>query len=172
MSNRRIRTGRNKHRINDQIRDREVRLVGDNVKNSIVPLAEAKELAEFYNLDLVLINDNPTPPICKIIDYKKFVFEANKKPKGPKPKPMKELRYTPNIGDNDFDFKLRHCISFLEKGHKVKAFVFFRGREMAFKDKGEAILLKLSVAIEDYGTPEGLPKFEGRKCTIIFKPKK
>jgi len=161
-----------KHKINDQIRGQEVRVVGDNVENGIIPLADAKELATSMELDLVLINDSASPVICKIMDYGKFLFDTNKKPKQPKTKPMKEMRYTPNIGESDFEFKLRHVISFLEKGHKVKAFVFFRGREMAFRDKGEAILLRLSVAIEDYGIPEGLPRFEGRKCNIIFKPKK
>lgn len=161
-----------KHRINEQIRDREVRLVGDNVENGIVPIAEARTLAESLDLDLVIINDKAVPAICKVIDYKKFLFETNKKPKGPKPKPMKEMRYTPNIGDSDFDFKLNHVTNFLEKGHKVKAYVFFKGREMTFRSKGEEILLRLSVAIEDIGVPEALPKFEGRKYIIIFKPKK
>ena len=164
-----------KDKINDQIRGQEVRLIGDNVENGVTPLGDAKELATTMGLDLVMINESASPPIVKIVDYKKYIFDSTKKKKGGnvnKPKPMKEMRYTPNIGDSDFNFKLRHVVNFLEKGHKVKAFVFFRGREMTFRDKGEQILLKLSVEIEDVGVPEGLPKFEGRKCMIIFKPKK
>ena len=161
-----------KHKINDQIRDREVRLVGDNVESVIVTIEEARAKAESLELDLVVINDQARPAICRIMDYGKFIFDTNKKPKQPKVKPMKEMRYTPNIGESDFEFKLKHVRNFLEGGHKVKAFVFFRGREMTFKVKGEQILLRLSVEIEDIGVPEGMPKFEGKKCIIIFKPKK
>lgn len=167
----RTNTGRN-HKINEQIRDREVRLVGDNVESAIVSIAEAREMAKSMELDLVLINDTAKPVICKIIDYGKFIFNTNKKTKQPKAKPMKEMRYTPNTDSHDFDFKLKHVRSFLDKGHKVKAYVFFKGREMSFKSKGEEILLRLSVEVEDIGIPEALPKFEGRKCIIIFKPKK
>jgi translation initiation factor IF-3 len=161
-----------KHRINDQIRDKEVRLVGDNVESAIVSIEVARGRADELELDLVLINDQAKPAIAKIMDYKKFIFESTKKVKTPKSKPMKEMRYTPNIGDNDFEFKLNHVKNFLERGHKVKAYVIFKGREMSFKTQGEEILLRLSVGIEDVGVPEGLPKFEGRKCIIIFKPKK
>jgi len=168
MSNR---TTVRKHKINDQIRCREVRLVGEGVEaGKVVSLIEAKKMASDLELDLVLINDSTDPYICKVIDYSKFIFEQNKKPKQPKAKPMKEMRYTPNTDGHDFEFKLNHVRNFLTKGHKVKAFVFFRGREMAHKERGEAMLLKLSVEVEDVGVPEAMPKFEGRKCTVILKP--
>jgi len=162
-----------KNKLNNQIRCSEVRLVGDNVDaGKVVTLEEAKELSMKLGLDLVLVNEKSEPYICKIMDYNKFLFDASKKPSQPKPKPIKEMRYTPNTDDHDFDFKLRHVKSFLSKGHKVKAFVFFKGRELDYKDKGEAMLLRLSVAVEGEGVPESMPKFEGRKCTIILKPNK
>ena len=130
-----------KHRINDQIRDKEVRLVGDNVESAVVSIGEARVKAESMELDLVLINEKARPAIAKIMDYGKFLFDAKKKPTQQKSKPMKEMRYTPNTDEHDFNFKLRHVETFLKKGHKVKAFVFFRGREMAFKNKGEDDLL-------------------------------
>jgi len=159
-----------KHKLNDQIIGDEVRLVGDNVENGVITLSEAKSIAKAKEMDLVLINPNSEPVICKVMDYKKFLYEEKKKGGQPKPKPIKELRYRPNTDDHDFEFKLKHAKSFLDKGHKVKAYVMFRGRELSFKDKGEAILLRLSVELEGLGVPEALPKFEGRKCIMIFKP--
>lgn len=158
------------HKLNGQIKGDEVRLVGDNVENGIVPLKDAMVLAKEMDMDLVLMNPTPTPVICKIMDYSKFLYESKKKPKQPKPKPMKEMRYRPNIDDHDYDFKLKHVTNFLEKGHKVKAYVFFRGREKAFIHKGEEILLKLAVDVEEVGKAENMPKLDGNKYTIILKP--
>jgi len=159
--------GRKPHKMNDEIRHKTIRLAGD-YNGIIVSNSEAKEMAG--DLDLVLISEQDGVGICKVMDYQKFLYEEKKKGGQPKPKPIKELRYRPNIDEHDFNFKLKHAKSFLAKGHKLKAYVMFRGREMSFKDKGEELLLKLSVELEGIGIPEALPKFEGRKCTIIFKP--
>ena len=170
MARRNDRVRTTKHKLNDQIMGDEVRLIGDLADRGVVSLAEAKSIAKERGEDLVLINPTTQPSICKVLDYKKFLYEEKKNSTQKKSKPIKELRYRPNIGEHDFAFKLKHAKSFLEGGHKVKAYVTFRGREMSFKDKGEAILLRLSVELEGIGVAEALPKFEGRKCTIIIKP--
>ena len=125
---------------------------------------------------MVEISPNTEPPVCKLIDYKKFIYDQKKKQKAIKSKAqkvvIKELRFGPNTGDHDFDFKLKHAIKFLQEGAKVKAFVFFRGRTIIFKDKGEILLLKLAQALEDYGVVENMPQLDGKKMIMIIAPKK
>ena len=128
------------------------------------------------SLDLVEISPKTEPPVCKIIDYKKFIYDQKKKQKAIKSKAVKvvvkELRFGPNTGEHDFDFKLKHAIKFLEDGAKVKAFVFFRGRTIIFKDKGEILLLRLAQALEEHGVVENMPKLDGKKMIMIIAPKK
>ena len=128
------------------------------------------------SLDLVEISPNTDPHVCKIIDYKKFIYDQKKKQKAIKSKAVKvivkELRFGPNTGEHDFDFKLKHAIKFLQDGAKVKAFVFFRGRTIIFKDKGEILLLRLAQALEEYGVVENMPKLDGKKMIMIIAPKK
>jgi translation initiation factor IF-3 len=128
------------------------------------------------SLDLVEISPKTEPPVCKIIDYKKFIYDQKKKQKAIKSKAVKvvvkELRFGPNTGEHDFDFKLKHAIKFLQDGAKVKAFVFFRGRTIIFKDKGEILLLRLAQALEEYGVVENMPKIDGKKMIMIVAPKK
>jgi translation initiation factor IF-3 len=128
------------------------------------------------SLDLVEISPKTEPPVCKIIDYKKFIYDQKKKQKAIKSKAVKvvvkELRFGPNTGEHDFDFKLKHAIKFLQDGAKVKAFVFFRGRTIIFKDKGEILLLRLAQALEEHGVVENMPKLDGKKMIMIIAPKK
>ena len=156
---------------------REVRLVGENVETGVYTLAEAKSIAYKMELDLIQINANVIPSICKIDDFRKFLYDLKKKKKDQEKKSkqnaveLKELRFTPNTDDHDFDFKLNHAKAFLTKGNKVKAFVFFKGREIKYKEKGEYILLKFVTELEDFGVPEALPKLEGNRMSVIVKPK-
>jgi len=151
-------------------------MVGDEVEPNIVQLDEALKIARNLNLDLVEISPNAEPPVCKVIDYKKFIYDQKKKQKTIKSKAqkvvIKELRFGPNTGEHDFDFKLKHARSFLADGAKVKAFVFFRGRTIIFKDQGQILLLKLAQALEDVGVVENMPKLEGKKMIMIIAPKK
>jgi|TARA_Y100000994_G_C15690927_1_gene441517 translation initiation factor IF-3 len=146
------------------------------VESKIVSLDEALKISSSLNLDLVEISPNTEPPVCKLIDYKKFIYDQKKKQKAIKSKAqkviIKELRFGPNTGEHDFDFKLKHAIKFLQEGAKVKAFVFFRGRTIIFKDKGEILLLRLAQALEDYGIVENMPKLDGKKMIMIVAPKK
>jgi len=151
-------------------------MVGDEVEPNIVSLDEALKIARNLNLDLVEISPKAEPPVCKVIDYKKFIYDQKKKQKAIKSKAqkvvIKELRFGPNTGEHDFDFKLKHARSFLADGAKVKAFVFFRGRTIIFKDQGQILLLKLAQALEDVGVVENMPKLEGKKMIMIIAPKK
>ena len=151
-------------------------MVGDEVEPNIVQLDEALKIARNLNLDLVEISPNAEPPVCKVIDYKKFIYDQKKKQKAIKSKAqkvvIKELRFGPNTGEHDFDFKLKHARSFLADGAKVKAFVFFRGRTIIFKDQGQILLLKLAQALEDVGVVENMPKLEEKKMIMIIAPKK
>jgi len=151
-------------------------MVGDKVEPKIVSLDEALKIAGDLELDLVEISPNTEPPICKVIDYKKFIYDQKKKQRAIKSKAqkvvIKELRFGPNTGEHDFDFKLKHARNFLEGGAKVKAFVFFRGRTIIFKDKGQILLLRLAQALEDIGVVEEMPKLDGKKMIIIIAPKK
>lgn len=153
-----------------------VRVVGENVEAGIFQLREALAMAEAQGLDLVEISPTANPPVCKILDYKKFLFELKKKQKEIKAKSVKivvkEIRLGPNTDDHDFDFKLKHAIKFLEEGAKVKVDVFFRGRSIVYKDQGELILLKFANELEDYGKVEQLPKLEGKRMMMMIGPKK
>tara|TARA_B100001564_G_scaffold180485_1_gene151562 strand:+ start:369 stop:833 length:465 start_codon:yes stop_codon:yes gene_type:complete len=153
-----------------------VRVVGDNVDPSVMSVHAAIALANELELDLVEISPKADPPVCKIIDYKKFLYAQKKKQKEIKAKQakvvVKEIRFGPNTDDHDFQFKLKHARKFLEDGAKVKAYVFFRGRTIVFKDRGEILLLRFATELEDIGTVEQMPKLEGKRMTIMFNPKK
>jgi translation initiation factor IF-3 len=150
--------------------------VGEGIEPGIYPIRRALELAEEQGLDLVEISPNAEPPVCKIVDYKKFLFEQKKKQKELKAKAtkvvVKEIRFGPNTDDHDFEFKLKHAQGFLEQGAKVRAFVFFRGRSIVYKDQGEILLLKFASGLEELAKVEMLPKMEGKKMFIILAPKK
>tara|TARA_R110002073_G_scaffold336208_1_gene530859 strand:+ start:2408 stop:2872 length:465 start_codon:yes stop_codon:yes gene_type:complete len=153
-----------------------VRLVGDNVEIGVYPIAEAKKLAEDLELDLVEISPNASPPVCKIIDYKKFVYEQKKREKALKSKTtkvvIKEIRFGPQTDDHDYEFKKKHAIKFLSDGAKLKAYVFFKGRSIVYKDQGEILLLRLAQELEDYGKVEQMPRLEGKRMTMFLAPKK
>ncbi|MCF8258608.1 MAG: translation initiation factor IF-3 [Flavobacteriales bacterium] len=161
--------------MNNRITAPEVRLVGEGVQG-VYPVREAIRLAEEQELDLVEISPTADPPVCKILDYKKFLYEQKKKQKEIKAKAtkvtVKEIRFGPNTDDHDFNFKLKHAREFLIEGSKVRAFVFFRGRAIVYKDKGEILLLKFANELEDVGKVEMLPKLEGKKMFIIITPSK
>ncbi|MCF6349297.1 MAG: translation initiation factor IF-3 [Flavobacteriaceae bacterium] len=162
--------------MNDKIRAEEVRLVGDNVTIDVYPLAKAKEIAAELELDLVEISPNAKPPVCKIIDYKKFLYEQKKREKDLKSRAskvvIKEIRFGPNTDDHDYEFKKKHAIKFLSDGAKLKAYVFFKGRSIIYKDKGEILLLRLAQELEDYGKLEQMPRLEGKRMTMFIAPKK
>ncbi len=153
-----------------------MRVVGDNVEPSVLSIKAAMALANELELDLVEISPKAEPPVCKIIDYKKFLYAQKKKQKEIKAKQakviVKEIRFGPNTDDHDFQFKLKHARKFLEDGAKVKAYVFFRGRTIVFKERGEILLLRFATELEDIGTVEQMPKLEGKRMTIMFNPKK
>lgn len=165
------------HRINDKIYGvNEVRLVGDNVEQGVFPFRDALRMAEEQGLDLVEISGSAVPPVCRIIEYKKFLYDLKKKQKEIKAKAatveMKEIRFGPNTDEHDLNFKLKHARKFLEEGHKVKAFVFFRGRTIVFKERGEILLLKFAQEIEDIAIVEQMPKLEGKRMIMYVIPKK
>jgi translation initiation factor IF-3 len=164
-------------RINHQIRVPQVRLVGDNVDNQgVVSTREAIDMADKLELDLVEISPKADPPVCKIIDYQKFLYQQKKKQKEMKAKAVKvvvkEIRFGPNTDEHDFQFKLRHAEKFLKEGAELKAFVFFKGRSILFKEQGEILLLKLAQELEELGTLDHMPKLEGKRMTIFISPKK
>lgn len=163
------------HRTNHMIRVPEVRLVGDNIEPGIYPTAEAMRLATSQHLDLVEISAGATPPVCKIIDYNKFLYDEKKKKKEMKAKSktseVKEVRFTPNTDDHDFEFKCKHAEKFLLEGNKVKAHVQFKGRAIMFKERGELLLLKFADRLKDVGALEGMPKMEGKRMLVMFAPK-
>lgn len=164
------------HKINEKITAREVRVVADGVPADIYPIDKAREIADEMGLDLVEIAPNAVPPVCKIVDYKKFLYDQKKKQKELKSKQskvvVKEVRFGPNTDDHDFDFKLNHAKKFLEEGSKVKAFVFFKGRTIVFKERGELLLLKFAKELSDLGSVEQLPKLEGKRMIMMINPKK
>lgn len=163
------------HRINHFIRVPQVRLVGDNVEVGIYNTQDALKIAQEQGLDLVEISPQADPPVCKVIDYNKFLYDKKKKEKEMKAKSkvseVKEIRFTPNTDDHDFNFKAKHAESFLKEGNKVKAYVQFKGRAIQFKDRGELLLLKFAERLAETGTLENLPKMEGRRMLAIFTPK-
>ena len=151
-------------------------MVGDGIEAKILPLEEALKKASQLGLDLVEISPNTEPPVCKVIDYKKFIYDQKKRQKAIKSKAVKvvikELRFGPNTGEHDFNFKLKHAEKFLQDGAKVKAFVFFRGRTIIFKEQGEILLLRLAQALEEHGVVESMPKLEGKRMIMLIAPKK
>ncbi len=163
------------HRTNHMIRVPQVRLVGDNVEVGVYSTQEALRMAQDQQLDLVEISPQADPPVCKIIDYNKFLYEKKKKEKEMKAKSksaeVKEIRFTPGTDDHDFDFKSKHAETFLKEGNKVKAYVQFKGRAIMFKERGELLLLKFAERLAEVGQPEALPKMEGKRMLIIFAPK-
>jgi translation initiation factor IF-3 len=164
------------HKINGNIRAREVRLVGENVEQGVYSINEALRLADELELDLVEISPTADPPVCRITDYQKFLYQQKKKQKEAKAKSVKvvvkEIRFGPQTDDHDFNFKLKHAKSFLEEGSKVKAFVFFKGRSILFKEQGEVLLLRFATELEDYGKVDQLPALEGKKMIMMLSPKK
>ncbi|MGM9859713.1 MAG: translation initiation factor IF-3 [Muribaculaceae bacterium] len=162
--------------INEFIRAREVRLVGDNVVAGIYSIQEARRIAEELELDLVEISAQSDPPVCKVLDYQKFLYQQKKKAKEIKAKAskvvIKEIRFGPQTDDHDYNFKLKHAIGFLQEGAKVKAYVFFKGRSILFKEQGEVLLLRFANDLEDYGKVEQMPLLEGKRMIIMLSPKK
>jgi len=154
----------------------EVRLVGENVEIGVYATNKARAIAREQELDLVEISPNAKPPVCKIIDYKKFLYEQKKREKAQKANAVKvvvkEIRFGPNTDDHDYEFKKKHAIKFLEEGAKVKAYVFFKGRSIIFKDQGEILLLRLAQDLEEYGKLEEMPKLMGKRMSIFLQPKK
>ena len=163
------------HRTNHMIRVPEVRLVGENIEPGIYSFADAQKMAQDQQLDLVEISPGANPPVCKIIDYNKFLYDEKKKKKEMKAKSktseVKEIRFTPNTDDHDFEFKVKHAEKFLSDGDKVKAHVQFKGRAIMFKERGELLLLKFADRLKDVGALEGLPKMEGKRMLVMFAPK-
>ena len=150
-------------------------MVGDNVEMDIYPIAEAIKIADDQGLDLVEISPNADPPVCKVMDYKKFLYEQKKREKAMKAKAskvvVKEIRFGPNTDDHDYDFKKKHAEKFLKDGAKLKAYVFFKGRSIVYKDKGEILLLRLARDLEEFGKVEQMPKLEGKRMTMFIAPK-
>jgi len=164
------------HRINQKIVASEIRLVMEGQEPQVMSVAAALALADEQELDLVEISPNAKPPVCKIMDYRKFMYNQKRKQKELKAKQskivVKEIRFGPNTDDHDFNFKLSHARNFLEEGSKVKAYVFFRGRTIVFKDRGEILLLKFAQELADVGIVEQLPKLEGKKMILMINSKK
>lgn len=161
---------RREHKINQEIRDVEVRLIGEGVTPDVYPLNEALSISESLGLDLVLINESSVPPICKVMNYEKFLYEKGKKPKQ-KALEVKEIKITPNTSENDLSYRTEHIKEFLKKGHKVRITLKFKGREIVYLDRGKEALLKLALAVEDCGVPESLPNLEGKQMFLMLKPK-
>ena len=163
------------HKINERIRALQVRLVGENVTIGVYPTHEAFKIAQQQEMDLVEISPNADPPVCKVIDYKKFLYEKKKKEKemkaNAKQSEVKEIRFTPGTDDHDFDFKAKHAENFLKDGNKVKAYVQFKGRAIQFKERGELVLLKFAERLAEVGQPEALPKLEGKRMFLMLTPK-
>jgi translation initiation factor IF-3 len=164
------------HRINEYIIADPVRLVGDNVEQGVYPLDEALKIAEELELDLVEVSPKADPPVCKITDYRKFLYDQKKKAKELKATAVKtdikEIRFGPNTDEHDVNFKLKHAQEFLEDGAKVKAYVFFKGRAIVYKERGQILLLKFVNELEEFGKAEGMPQLEGKKMIVMIAPKK
>ena len=166
---------KNQYRINEQIRVREVRIVGDG-ESTVVSTREALDMARNEGVDLVEISPNANPPVCRLIDYSKFLYQQKKRQKEMKAKQVKvevkEIRFGPQTDEHDYQFKLKHAKEFLEEGNKVRAYVFFRGRSILFKEQGEVLLLRFANDLEEYGKVEGMPSLEGKKMFLYLAPKK
>ena len=166
---------KNQYRINEQIRVREVRIVGDG-ESTVVSTREALDMAHDQGVDLVEISPNANPPVCRLIDYSKFLYQQKKRQKEMKAKQVKvevkEIRFGPQTDEHDYQFKLKHAMEFLQEGNKVRAYVFFRGRSILFKEQGEVLLLRFANDLEEYGKVEGMPSLEGKKMFLYLAPKK
>ena len=166
---------KNQYRINEQIRVREVRIVGDG-GSTVVPIRQALDMAHDQGVDLVEISPNANPPVCRLIDYSKFLYQQKKRQKEMKAKQVKvevkEIRFGPQTDEHDYQFKLKHAKEFLEEGNKVRAYVFFRGRSILFKEQGEVLLLRFANDLEEYGKVESMPSLEGKKMFLYLAPKK
>ncbi|MFS4467583.1 translation initiation factor IF-3 [Maribacter sp. 2210JD10-5] len=169
------RENKNPHNINEKILAPEVRLVGDNVEVGVYPIRKALDISKELELDLVEISPKAKPPVCKIIDYKKFLYEQKKREKAMKAKAskvvVKEIRFGPNTDDHDYEFKKKHAEKFLKDGAKLKAYVFFKGRSIVYKDQGEILLLRLASELEELGKVEQMPRLEGKRMTMFIAPK-
>ena len=165
----------NQYRVNEQIRAREVRIVGDD-GSTVMPTRQALDMAREEGVDLVEISPNAQPPVCRIIDYSKFLYQQKKRAKEMKAKQVKqevkEIRFGPQTDEHDYNFKLKHAKEFLEEGNKVRACVFFRGRSILFKEQGEVLLLRFANDLEEYGKVDQLPSLEGKKMFLYMSPKK
>lgn len=165
----------NQYRVNEQIRAREVRIVGDD-GSTVMPTKQALDMAREEGVDLVEISPNAQPPVCRIIDYSKFLYQQKKRAKELKAKQVKqevkEIRFGPQTDEHDYNFKLKHAKEFLEEGNKVRAYVFFRGRSILFKEQGEVLLLRFANDLEEYGKVDQLPSLEGKKMFLYMSPKK
>jgi len=166
---------KNQYRVNEQIRVREVRIVGEG-DSIVVPTREALDMARNQGVDLVEISPNANPPVCRLIDYSKFLYQQKKRQKEMKAKQVKvevkEIRFGPQTDEHDYQFKLKHAMEFLQDGNKVRAYVFFRGRSILFKEQGEVLLLRFANDLEEYGKVEGMPSLEGKKMFLYLAPKK
>lgn len=164
------------YRVNEQIRVREVRIVGDDIEGGVMPTRDALRLAQQQGVDLVEISPNAEPPVCRLIDYSKFIYQQKKRQKELKAKQVKvevkEIRFGPQTDDHDYNFKLKHAKGFLSEGDKVKAYVFFRGRSILFKEQGEVLLLRFANDLEEYGKVEAMPVLEGKRMIMFIAPKK
>lgn len=164
------------YQVNDEIRAKEVRIIGEGFEPKVVSIREALRIADEMELDLVLISPNAVPPVCRIVDFSKFIYQLKKKQKEAKAKQVKidvkEIRFGPQTDDHDYNFKLKHAMGFLQNGDKVKAYVFFRGRSILFKEQGENILARFAKDLEEYGKQEQAPILEGKRMTIFISPKK
>jgi len=164
------------YRINEQIHVREVRIVGDGIESRVIPTADALKLAEQKGVDLVEISPTAQPPVCRLIDYSKFLYQIKKKAKEMKAKQVKidvkEIRFGPQTAEADYAFKLKHAQEFIKQGNKVKAYVFFKGRSIVFKEQGEVLLLRLASDLEEIAKVESMPTLEGKKMNIMLAPKK
>lgn len=164
------------HRINEEITGPDVRVVGEDIEPGVYHVSIALKMAQSKEMDLVEISPQAVPPVVRIVDYSKFLYEKKKKDKEQKAKSkqseVKEIRFTPNTDDHDFDFKSKHASKFLEEGDKVKCYVQFRGRAIMFQERGELMLLKFAERLAEFGSLESMPKMEGRRMIAIFTPKK
>ena len=164
------------YRVNEQIRVREVRIVGDDIESTVIPTSKAIQLAEEKGVDLVEISPNAVPPVCRLIDYSKFLYQLKKKAKDMKAKQVKvevkEIRFGPQTADADYNFKLKHAQEFINDGNKVKAYVFFKGRSILVKEQGEVLLLRFANDLEEIAKVESMPILEGKRMSIMLAPKK
>lgn len=167
---------KSQYRVNEQIRCREVRIVGDDIESEVMPTRQAIQLAQQKGVDLVEISPNGAPPVCRLINYSKFLYQQKKRQKELKAKQVKievkEIRFGPQTDEHDYNFKLKHAMEFLQEGNKVKAYVFFRGRSILFKDQGEVLLLRFANDLEEYGKVEQMPVLEGKRMILFIAPKK